>query len=634
MNRFDARKRKIIKLISEADASATGKALSMKADCSLRTIQAEIAAINRQVPRLILSTNRGYSLNPEACLSLNTSFVILEENDEHTIIRRLLIAESENHPWKIDDLADYMYLSTTALEKKLKNVAKLLDRFHLKIIREKTALSIRGGELDKRALIHSLILDETNSKFNNVENLNLYCPGLNIEKMRSIVLNSIDRYGYFVENTYSDNIIINLAIALHRMHIDNYINVPFDGMIREIDSEYKIAQEICEQYANHWNITPSVFDISYIASLLIGQVKPLTSARQPNTATLISPEFIGQIERILISVFNEYMLNVDISDMLYNFSLHVDGLLKRVKLASSPDNNILDNVKRGTPFVYEVSVSIVQKIQEQFHVQIPDCEIGYIGIHIGFLIEHSIENSEKVYILLLSDNYYHIGDQIEKKLLENFSDLIELQCLYSVDQSALVQTSSDLILTTQKLNIVGKKVITISPFYTMMDHISIDQAIHNCLNAKKKKLRNQLLLSFFDKDLFFIKDDFDNKESVIRFLGQKIVDFGLADDTFIPNVMKREALSSTCFFDTFAIPHSTEMNARQTMNCVLISKKGIVWDTQRIHLVMMIAVSSTDRGQFMKLYNGIVQMLERPELIRQIVNINTFSEFMDLLKSE
>ena len=56
MNRFTKRQKKIIKEISSSNDYITGKSLSLILNVSLRTIQSEVAEINKVLP-LILSTN-------------------------------------------------------------------------------------------------------------------------------------------------------------------------------------------------------------------------------------------------------------------------------------------------------------------------------------------------------------------------------------------------------------------------------------------------------------------------------------------------------------------------------------------------------------------------------------------------
>ncbi len=167
----------------------------------------------------------------------------------------------------------------------------------------------------------------------------------------------------------------------------------------------------------------------------------------------------------------------------------------------------------------------------------------------------------------------------------------------------------------------------------MMDHIEVDNAIHSCIKEKELNQQNKLLISYFHEKLFFIDENIDNKLSAINFLGQKVIDFGLTSNGFIASVIKREELSSTCFFETFAIPHSIEMNAKKTMFCVLINPKGIKWNESRIKIVLMIAVQQADRKEFMKIYNGIIRALWNQETVMKLVKSNSLFEFIMTLKN-
>ena len=90
----------------------------------------------------------------------------------------------------------------------------------------------------------------------------------------------------------------------------------------------------------------------------------------------------------------------------------------------------------------------------------------------------------------------------------------------------MINAYSDLIVTTKPLNLIGKEVIVVSPFFTMMDQINVDNAIHKCLKNKQKIKRNNILSSFFDEKLFFKSNDFGNKEDVIR---DEDVDYQVGD---------------------------------------------------------------------------------------------------------
>ncbi|MEG0275172.1 MAG: helix-turn-helix domain-containing protein, partial [Longicatena sp.] len=132
-------------------------------DISLRSLQSEIADINRSFPqKLITSSNRGYQFNHELWENENIVFEDTQENTLLPILKKLIL---EDHPWQVDDFAEACFISTSALTAKLKIAQSSIDAYHLKIIRKKNHIWIEGKEYDKRRYIHSLILEEVEPVF-------------------------------------------------------------------------------------------------------------------------------------------------------------------------------------------------------------------------------------------------------------------------------------------------------------------------------------------------------------------------------------------------------------------------------------------------------------------------------------
>lgn len=336
MNRFDKRKQKIITSIANATIPLTGKALSLSLNLSLRTIQSEIAAINKVLP-LIHSSNKGYTIRKASWILLDAP--VFEQQEAYIILRRMLLASA---PFQIDELAEALYMSTSTLERYLKSYEPLLSKFHLEVTRKNAYIQISGSEPNRRKLLQQLILDEISPAFNSIHNLTSYFPGIDLEKIKTIILSAIDKHGYYIMNAYYNNIIVNIVIALYRMRSAHYVEDIQRSFAGFNSSEYQIACEICMQYAAHFHISPSENDISYITSLLEGQIKPVeqTAGKLPTLESL-SNDFISDIDRILTEVFQSYLLDIDYSDYLHSFVLHVNELIKRARNTQSASNEIL-----------------------------------------------------------------------------------------------------------------------------------------------------------------------------------------------------------------------------------------------------------------------------------------------------
>lgn len=624
--KLSKRQKDILILLSEQTSEIKGAQLAQNLSISLRTLQHEISIINSINKNSIISSNRlGYKLNKN-----NLNVETVKENDDFLNLLRFLLLE--NKKCDLNVLEDELYISSSTLQNRLKQIQKILSQCSLELKKSKNKIWIEGSEINKRKMIKKMIYLDAEPIFISLNSCSEYFKDMDIIRIKEIILQAIHYNSCKVEDVYSTNLIINIIISLYRMRNGfNLTQIDSNICINENDIEYKIANEICKHYSNHWTMSITQEDIYQIASLMVGQIKPFNVTEQINNYS-INQEFQNKINNILYRTFQYYMLNIDYSSFLYNFSLHVKSLIKRAKIKQNISNEIASNIRLNCPFIYDVAVHIAKEIEDTFDVEVKDEEIGFISIHIGFVIENSVKDNNKIKVLLICNEYHHIQETILKKLKDNFDKSIQIINIIQSYNSSEVE-KADLIISTFPLQLLKVKIVMVSPFLTNEDILKIDTMVKTIQNEIIQTKNQKLLLSFFDEQLFFIHNHFDTKNQVINFLGQKIIDFGLSKEGFIESVHKREKMSSTCFFDTFAIPHPIELNAKKTMFCVLINKKGINWDNHNIHLVFMIAIQQKDRKEFMKIYNGIIQTLCNKEKVHQLIQSNNFNEFIECFKS-
>ncbi len=670
----DDRKIKILDMIAASDTYVTGKAISLALNISVRTVQAEVAAINKET-NAVLSSNRGYLLNRDAdtsALHTETRQKLLGSKEailEHALLKHVIMTDAS---LQVDELAEDHFISTSLLEKKLNILSVKLQSFGLKLEREKRYIKVIGDELSKRKIIRQLIYDEIPEGSGHKAMLMAYFKNIAVDRIEEIILKSIQTEDCGIDQTYLNTLLTNVVIAVYRAKMDIGKETGSYVKRKEGTKEYRIAKKICLSCRDELQAGMTEKDTEYIALQMEGciRMEKMTAKEHPalgqeddmflqkendidtckedtnqevpdfvneyiDRTDILPKGFMDELYTILLSVFNYYMLDIHDKDFLPSFALHVMGMLQRTGNAQPAEDDLYQSVKRTSPFIHDVSVSIARKIGERYHVMVPDAEIGYICIHLGYLIEKAVWSTifkaHRIHVLLYGSEYQQVQNNLAQKLLDNFSDLIELLVYKENGEGSLFLSSTDLVITTKPMHFIGKPVLLISPFYSMMDHLAIDKAVHNLLQKREKEQHGRLLASFFHEKLFFRNKKLNEKEEVIGFLGEQLEAFGVAAEGFTESVMKREALSSTCFFDTFAIPHALDMNARQTMVGVYISEKGIKWNDSLIHVVLMIAVDQKDRKQFMEVYNGLVRIFEKPELVRMLVLSDTHEEFLNRL---
>ena len=151
------------------------------------------------------------------------------------------------------------------------------------------------------------------------------------------------------------------------------------------------------------------------------------------------------------------------------------------------------------------------------------------------------------------------------------------------------------------------------------------------MKAQKRRRLRQNLLRFFDDQLFFCNHGLTNEGEILAFFDKQLQQMGVIDDQFMDSVRQREALSSTAFFNRFAVPHSLEKAALTTKVVYYYSDEPIRWYDSRVNLVLLI-LSSNDDEQSSKIYNLIFDILIDESCYKKMILCRSRKELMDFLE--
>ena len=365
MKRFSERQKNILQIIASSNGTTSSKTICSHLGVSVRTVQNDIRQINRLAP-VIISSNKGYQVDYKEYELLDHSFHEQEQYySDDDLLRTLLIAEK---PVQIDDLSDDFYMSTPTLEKKIRIFNQRLTSYDLRIQRLHNHLSIRGSEINKRRCLHDIFFNEItsnncylydlfNDKLSNVFNSNL-----SIEEVMSQIFSCIEQNGYYTDDVYQTGIFISMIISIDRVCSGHHINDNTVFEITEASPEACIASDICRKLKIDTLFTSN--DILYMASLLVGQIKPLALAENilDNSTSELSSDLSDSINSILADTFDHFLLNIDFADQSPIFASHIDAMIKRLKVGNIVKNEFLEAIKQNSPFIHDVATYIARSI--------------------------------------------------------------------------------------------------------------------------------------------------------------------------------------------------------------------------------------------------------------------------------
>lgn len=632
MKQLSKRQRDIVRLIGTANSPTTGIELANALNVSLRTIQNEIKRINFESP-VITSSNEGYRLSrdfdPSDAFEQRPLFE--RQTDEHVLLR---LITNRSGQITVDDLSEYLFMSSSTVERKLRQARSRIETFDLAIIKRQGKIYLEGTEVNKRKLISALVADEVNTSFSNLESIEAWIGDLDLGRIRIAVERALGEYEMRIKRGYEQTVLTNVGIAVYRMRGGSYIR-DYPAVVSKSMIETTIAERFFELYKEHDKITPGPPDISYLGSLLLGQIEALD---QTNNGTKVSQwsspnEFVSHVQNIVNDVFESFLLHPESSQALFTFAMHVNALIDRCHGFQYEQAEALENIKMGCPFIYELSVLISRKLEDEFQIQISNGELGFICLHVGMLIE-SLLTEDKAKIRLDCSDYKGLSNQLREQLERRFFDVAVILDSGSATDNTIEGRDADLIITTKRVDSRDPRIVSISPFCTSSDFLKIESALgqwHSNYHARKTE---RLLKPFFDEQLFFLSDshpELVNRKDVIEFLSEQMRQIGYVQGDFCDSVLQRESLSSTCFFNQFAVPHSIEMNSNKTVASIFVSPNGISWGEGQAKIVILIAVCREDRQRFMEIYNALVKSLCDEIKASKMAKAQSLEEFLEFI---
>lgn len=550
-------------------------------------------------------------------------------SDERTviIISSLLFSDGTKDSY---DLAEELFVSDATLESDLKKVRRKLKPFNLQLVNEGGFLSIAGREKDKRTLASDMITN-THYKGFMIENTNQFMSeDYKIDLIKDNLVKIFNDCS-FIYNDYSlNNIILHLIITIDRLKNHNYIEES-QPVLATSDAEKMAAARIVSFLEENFDIEVMPAEQTIISNLLTGNLVTMDyrMINRDNISSYIDEETVSLVDYILEKIEDYYLLD-HFDDLFFaRFSLHVDNLLKRLKVNHSIHNPMLMEIKLTYPLIFDIAVYAASLIEEKTGFKPNQDEISLIAMHIGSFMESNDFNRNKVSAIYVYADYHQFFQHNVSKLQKQFEQ--ELNILYTVSQNDClnVKMQPDLIISEVPL----ENAIIVSPFITeeQTERIREKIRIKSELNENEHFITS--LKSLFTEDLFFNdiygKDEFE----VLRHLTDTLSARGLFDETFAESVINREQISPTCFVKRVAIPHAIGQNVKKSFISVVTYDHKQPWGNDAITLLILFGISYVDRKNFRFVFNHIVELLGKEANINAFSKARSYQEIMETLNT-
>lgn len=629
------KKEKLIQMLLEQQP-ITSSVLSNQLNISVRTVKNYIYQINNEYPETITSSHLGYSINKDFAYDALRDLIseqreIPQTSKERVVyLLNLLLKSCQDDQFNIYDVSEELYISPSTIRNELKQVKRKLNKYDLELEAKGDFFKIEGLEKNKRKMLSSILYEESDIHFINLDTLQQSFKNINIDLIKNIILQTFQKYHFFINDYSLSNLVLHIALSIERIS-DNNHHIQNTQIVSKNILEYRLAKEIADQLGKYFQITFSDSEIFEMTLLIASRASSVNyeTMTEEDLKNFVGKECLNLVHELIEDIKSLYLIDLSNTEFLIRFTLHIYNLMIRSRNNYLSKNPLTKEIKTSYPLIYDMSVNIAKNIIEKTNITINDDEIAFIAFHIGSILEIQKGFASKLPIAIFCPNYYDLGLKLVESIQQYFSNDVIISHVFTHENDLLTIQNIELIITTVPLNIVLEiPTFEINMFLSNQSRYKLDEKIKEINKNKQRRELKKYLTQLILPELFEKKDVIDSKEYCIEYMVHKLVKKQYVDSSFLDEVLKREKLSSTAF-GNFAIPHSMKMTAYKTGINIIITKKSISWDKSSVNLVLMMCFNKNERYIFNKIYDIITSILSESDNVKRIVSSQSYDEFID-----
>ena len=627
----------LIHLLLESQP-CTSSYLAENLEVSVRSIKNYVKSINDISESTILSSHRGYTINPEKAKQLIHSSItsIPQSSNERVIyILNQLLKHNNNTPINVFDLCDTLYISFSTLKNDLNKIKRKISKYDLYLFSHENEISLQGLEKNKRKLLSSILYTESNVNFVNLESIQKSFVDIDIDYIKNTVLEVFSQYHYYINDYSLINLVLHLTIAIDRLQNKNVSTHEYNHDTLSDLEDGKIAQIIAKNFEQKFNIKFNETEIYELTLLIISRATTIDykSINLKNLDKFIGKDCLDLVNELIKTVSAYYYIDLNEEDFMIRFALHIRNLLYRANNNHLSKNPLTNGIKTSCPLIYDISVSLAGIIKERMNISINDDEIAYIAFHLGSTIEAQKDLTTKITGVLYCPNYYDMNTKLINKINEHcLNDLLITNILTSEDDFKKIKEEDLIIATIPLSNVYNAPIIQIDPFLSQNNLKNLKEKIYAIQDLKKKNEFKQYLQELITPELFEINKKISTQKECINYMTKKMEKLGYVTKNFKNEVLERENMSTTAF-GLFAIPHSMKLDSIKTGMNILISENGIEWDNKKVYLILMMSFNNNERYIFNEIFEPLTMILSSNENIKKIIESKDYKTFINLIVS-
>ncbi len=565
----------------------------------------------------------------ELAISNNRSELYIQDSEKRVdeVIRAIFLMK-RNACLTIMNIASEMYLSVPTVLGVFKQAVAWFQENGIKVysVRNK-GIHIEATEAVYRRAFKRFLLKEIDSKLLQ-EDLQIFFAGLDVKKVREIMLETEKQWKLSFSDYSFKEIWIYLCIAIYRMQdINTKIEVSMIEAEKIVKyNEYAFAHSLFERVEKEFAMKVEQNEIISLAKDILcanflGGNLSLSSETGILEYDLKLREFVQKIIRTISVIIDE-----DLSEdmILYNSLLqHIGPAIFRLRYRNTKVEAMFGYVKNEYKKVYRATWVTSLLFEEYFNVQVTEDELIYITLYIQVALERK---ARPLHAVLVTNTGLGYSQLLCEKIKKFIPQIIEIDISREEGFNYENCAENDLILSTVPLNYEIHNLIQINPTMSDESMIELRQQIGKLIEslAKREERLDCACYSLLKPELMFTSIEVNSKMEVIKFLTDKLEQYGYVSPAYYESVVSREQATTTAIGNGVAIPHGYISGINESKICICTLKKPIPWNNEMVDVIFLLAVKMQTLQEakhiqlFYKHFIRLTDTDEKVDILRKI----------------
>ena len=634
---MNARQEKIIELLRESGGWMKGKDIALVMGVSTRTIRNDVETINASLTGAAIESSfqLGYHLKTQEAPVSRAKSVIPQTPEERRsfILKQLLRHRDIN----INDLPEKVCVSLFTIESDLRVIRQwLADSSDLHLESGRNRILLVGDEAAKRRLYKFLLSQEVEENFLNMDTLNELYPDFDLTEIRDLLAECEKRHGIEIRETAQSMVLMHVGIALTR--VLNFNPMERVEALKDLQQtpQYLAAREFWDKIARRFQVTAPEPEISQLALLFMG--KGSGNYYKADTIPVNGKDI--SLEDLTTAMLEEVrkLYGVDLttdSKLQEGLSLHLRGLLLRLRDRTQVDNVYLEELRWRFPLIYDMGVTASRKLHEILGIQLDPNEIGFLALHLGAAYTiHRKPSKYRAVVVFPSDQA--LATVVIEKIRRQFQDRMDVVAVLDAYEKKRVEDlNPDLILTTLPLDHgLNVPTVQLSVFYSQENESQIFQQLNRLDKNRQKDIFQHRIRELIKPEYFLETLDASDSEDVIRKMCQPLVKAGCIPPEYADAVLEREGYAPTSFAAGFALPHALNVTIRESAISVAHLDHPLQWGDHSVDFVLLLAIREEDRELLGIFFDWWIQIISDPLRFGLLKEKNGYAAFVQAILEE